>query len=236
MRAESRQSRGAGAPVLKTDTSTPSDGDRPSREERKALQRGKILESAREVFFRDGFVAANLDEVALAAGVAKGTLYRYFENKGDLYVALLAENGRAFEERMREVAKGPGSAADQIRQLGRFYFGHWTRNPTYFQIFWALENPAVTGDLPKPAVAGVIRLWEDCLRVLQDVIRRGVDSGEFGPCDTWEVANILWTVANGLIQTQHVAPRRALLGAKTPEQAFHDMVELFLRGLSAPAR
>ena len=213
---------------------TKSDGQ--GREERKALQRARILEAAREVFFRDGFMAANLDEVALSAGVAKGTLYRYFESKGDLYVALLAENGRAFEERMREVAEAHGSAGDRIRQLGRFYFGHWTRNQTYFQIFWALENPAVTGDLPKQAVAAVIRLWEDCLRLLADVIRSGVDSGEFGPCDTWEVANILWTVANGLIQTEHVAPRRALLGAKTPEQAFHDMVELFLRGLAAPAR
>jgi AcrR family transcriptional regulator len=213
---------------------TKSDGQ--GREERKALQRARILEAAREVFFRDGFMAANLDEVALSAGVAKGTLYRYFESKGDLYVALLAENGRAFEERMREVAGADGSAADRIRKLGRFYFGHWTRNAVYFQIFWALENPAVTGDLPKPALAGVIRLWEDCLHILADVIRSGVDSGEFGPCDTWEVANILWTVANGLIQTEQVGPRRALLGAKTPEQAFHDMVELFLRGLALPAR
>jgi AcrR family transcriptional regulator len=213
---------------------TKSDGQ--GREERKALQRARILEAAREVFFRDGFMAANLDEVALSAGVAKGTLYRYFESKGDLYVALLAENGRAFEERMREVAGAPGSASERIRKLGRFYFGHWTRNQTYFQIFWALENPAVTGDLPKQAVAAVIRLWEDCLRILADVIRGGVESGEFGACDTWEVANILWTVANGLIQTEQVGPRRALLGAKSPEQAFHDMVELFLRGLSAPSR
>jgi AcrR family transcriptional regulator len=213
---------------------TKSDGQ--GREERKALQRARILEAAREIFFRDGFMAANLDEVALSAGVAKGTLYRYFESKGDLYVALLAENGRAFEERMREVAQADGAASERIRKLGRFYFGHWTRNPTYFQIFWALENPAVTGNLPKEAVAGVIRLWEDCLRILADVIRGGVDSGEFGPCDAWEVANILWTVANGLIQTEQMGPRRALLGAKTPEHAFHDMVELFLRGLAAPAR
>jgi AcrR family transcriptional regulator len=158
---------------------TKSDGQ--GREERKAVQRARILEAAREIFFRDGFMAANLDEVALSAGVAKGTLYRYFESKGDLYVALLAENGRAFEERMREVAFATGSASDRIRKLGRFYFGHWTRNPTYFQIFWALENPAVTGDLPKQAVAAVVRLWEDCLRILADVIRSGVDSGEFGP-------------------------------------------------------
>lgn len=212
---------------------TKSDGQ--GREERKALQRGRILEAAREIFFRDGFVAANLDEVASSAGVAKGTLYRYFESKGDLYVALLAENGRVFEERMREVASAPGSASDRIRQLGRFYFGHWTRNATYFQIFWALENPAVTGSLPKQALTAVIRLWEDCLRILADVIRGGVETGEFGVCDTWEVANILWTVANGLIQTDQVGPRRTLLGAKTPEQAFHDMVELFLRGLAAPS-
>ena len=213
---------------------TKSDGQ--GREERKALQRARILEAAREIFFRDGFVAANLDEVALSAGVAKGTLYRYFESKGDLYVALLAENGRVFVERMREVAFASGSASERIRKLGRFYFGHWTRNATYFQIFWALENPAVTGHLPKQGVAAVIRLWEDCLRLLADVIRSGVDSGEFGSCDTWEVANILWTVANGLIQTEQVGPRRALLGAKSPEQAFHDMVELFLRGLAAEGR
>jgi AcrR family transcriptional regulator len=45
-----------------------------SREERKAQSRRRILDSAREVFFRDGFMAANLDEVAEKAGVAKGTL------------------------------------------------------------------------------------------------------------------------------------------------------------------
>lgn len=69
---------------------------RVSRAERKAQSRRRILESARDVFFRDGFMAANLDEVAERAGVAKGTLYRYFESKADLYVAVLADNGNKF--------------------------------------------------------------------------------------------------------------------------------------------
>ena len=70
-----------------------------SRAEKKAIQRRNILDSAREVFFRDGFIEANLDEVAQRAHVAKGTLYRYFENKGELYVAVLAKDGQVFEER-----------------------------------------------------------------------------------------------------------------------------------------
>jgi hypothetical protein len=83
-------------------------------------------------------------------------------------------------------------------------------------------------------VAEVTKLWENCLRILADVIERGVARGDFAPCDAWEVANILWTVANGLIQTEHVAPRRRLRGREL-DRVFEDMVELFLRGLARPA-
>ncbi len=183
------------------------------------------------MFFRDGFVAANLDEVAQLAGVAKGTLYRYFENKADLYVALLVQNGEVFVERMREAAATPGSAADRIRALGSFYFSHWARNRDYFQIFWALDNQGLIGVLPPTLVAEVTKLWELCLRVAADVVEAGVRSGEFAPCDAWEVANLLWTVANGLIQTEHVGPRKELR-AKPLEEVFNDGLELFLRGLT----
>ena len=204
------------------------------REEKKALFRQRILEAAREVFFRDGFMAANLDEVAQLAGVAKGTLYRYFENKGELYVAVLSHNGEIFERRLREASVAGVTPAEQVRSVGRFYFEHWTRNREYFQIFWALENQAVIGELPPGVVDEVTRLWENCLRILAGIIEEGVKDGCFAPCDAWEVANILWTVANGLIQTEHVAPRRELR-RRSLDRVFEDMVEIFVRGLAQPA-
>ncbi len=197
----------------------------------KAQQRQKILDAARQVFFRDGFVAANLDEVAAIAGVAKGTLYRYFANKADLYVALLADNGDVFVAKMREVAENPGNATDRIRGLGKFYFHHWTKNRDYFQIFWALDNQGLIGVLPPALVGQVTALWESSLRILSDVIEDGVRSREFAPCDAWEVANLLWTVSNGLIQTEHVVPRKELRH-KPLEIMFEDSLELFLRGLA----
>lgn len=205
-----------------------------TRDTKKAQQRQRILDAARGVFFRDGFMQANLDEVAGLAGVAKGTLYRYFENKADLYVAILAENGQVFEDRMREAGETEGTAADRLRAISRFYYAHWTQHREYFQIFWALENQNVIGDLPAELVEDVTELWEQCLRILETVIRAGVDAGEFGACDPWEVANILWTAANGLIQTELVAPRRTLRD-KPLERVFDDMVELFVRGLGGSA-
>lgn len=176
---------------------------------------------------------ANLDEVAQKAGVAKGTLYRYFDSKADLYVAVLSHNGDAFAARMREAAARPGSATERIREVRRFYFRHWTENPEYFQIFWALDNQEVIGALPPAVVEEVTRLWENCLRILADVVEEGVRDGEFASCDAWEVANILWTVANGLIRTEQVAPRRQLRGRALP-RVFEDAVELMLRGLARP--
>jgi AcrR family transcriptional regulator len=215
-------------------TKSPEEGGPAKREQKKALQRRRILDAAREVFFRDGFASANLDEVASIAEVAKGTLYRHFDSKADLYVAVLSHNGQVFEERMREAAEGDAAAADRIRQVGRFYHEHWTRNREYFQIFWALDNQELIGELPPGVVDEVTKLWENCLRILADIVDAGVKAGDFAPCDPWEVANILWTVANGLIQTEHVAPRRELR-RRDLDRVFDDTVELFLRGIARGA-
>ena len=206
--------------------------ERSSRAERKAQSRRRILEAARDVFFRDGFMAANLDEVAEKAGVAKGTLYRYFESKADLYVAVLADNGNAFTERMREEARaGGGSAMDQLRRISRFYYDYWIRHPEYFQIFWAIDNQPVIGELPEAVVAEVTRLWEQSLEVLSDMLRRGIEAGELRECDTWEVANILWTTANALIQADATKPRRQL--RRLPlEAVFRDAIDLIFDGLA----
>ncbi len=216
----------------------PGDGDAqaPRREEKKALSRRRILESAREVFFRDGFMSANLDEVADKAGVAKGTLYRYFDSKAELYVAVLAHNGKIFEEKMRETLSPELSAPEQIRCTARFYFDHYVQNRDYFQIFWAIENQPVIGELPKGVIEEVTKLWEQCVQIVAEIISDGIERGSFVRCDPWEVANLLWTIANGLIQTETSATRRQLRRAPLV-RAFDDAVEVVLRGLAvSPAR
>jgi len=202
------------------------------RAEKKQASRKKIVDAAREVFFRDGFMAANLDEVAQRAGVAKGTLYRYFESKAELYVEVLAHNGEIFKQHMRDASKGSDRAADRIRLVSKFYFDHWVRNRDYFQIFWAIENQSVIGELPPGVLGQVSDLWAECIEIVAGIVAEGVASGEFVDSDPWEVANIMWTVANSLIQTEKSATRRSLRRVSL-EKAFDDAVELFLRGLLA---
>jgi AcrR family transcriptional regulator len=204
---------------------------RVTRAEKKALSRRRILDSAREVFFRDGFMLANLDEVAQQAGVAKGTLYRYFESKADLYVAVLAENGKAFTDKMREVAERSENSKDGVRAIAGFYLDHWLQHSEYFQIFWAIDNESLIGGLPPEALAEVSKLWENSLAILNDVLQRGVDRGELEPCDTWEVANILWTLGNGMIQSEFSGARRELR-RRPLRDVYRDGINLIVSGLA----
>src|SRR5262245_66690233 len=65
-----------------------------------------ILEAARAVFAKKGFHDTTVDEIAEAAGVAKGTVYLYYRSKQDIYFEALrfgfASLIKALEREMEE--------------------------------------------------------------------------------------------------------------------------------------
>ena len=58
---------------------------------RDPVKRQQIIEGARRVFIDMGFDAASMNDITRAAGVSKGTIYVYFDNKEELFEALIEE-------------------------------------------------------------------------------------------------------------------------------------------------
>jgi len=81
-------------------------------ERRDALRnRQRVLAAAQELLSESGVEAVEIREVARAAGVGVGTVYRRFGDKGGLCAALLDERERAFQERLLSgpAPLGPGA-------------------------------------------------------------------------------------------------------------------------------
>ena len=108
-----------------------------------ARNRGRILEAARGLFEERGVVDVTMEEIARAAGVGKGTLYRRFPHKGLLCHALLDEPAREFQAEtlagLGEVGVGPveklGLFLDRLvrftdENLDLLYGGHETLDGT----------------------------------------------------------------------------------------------------------
>ncbi len=62
-----------------------------------ARNRARILEAAARLFAERGVEAVTMDEIAAAAGVGKGTLFRRFGDRAGLALALLEESERALQ-------------------------------------------------------------------------------------------------------------------------------------------
>eukprot|EP01037_Dinobryon_pediforme_P013290 gene13290-13401_t len=65
-----------------------------------SLKRQQILNGAREIFMRDGFDGASMNDITRAAAVSKGTVYAYFRSKEILFETLIREDRRQYLERI----------------------------------------------------------------------------------------------------------------------------------------
>lgn len=88
----------------------------PSREEKKAATRTKLLKAAAAVVARQGAMAASLDAIAEKAGLTKGAIYSSFDSKAALLEALSEMAGPTVDS--ADVFDGSRSLADNLAAVG----------------------------------------------------------------------------------------------------------------------
>lgn len=92
------------------------------RRRRKDARPQELLDAAMTLFVEKGFAATRTDEVALRAGVSKGTLYLYFPSKEDLLKAVIAQQ---LSERIAEGAAMAAVHSGSIATLLRTMLADW---------------------------------------------------------------------------------------------------------------
>ncbi|MBC7158202.1 MAG: TetR/AcrR family transcriptional regulator [Rhodobacteraceae bacterium] len=87
-----------------------------------AVRRGRkfdqVLDGARDVFMRDGFEGASVDEIARAAGVSKATLYSYFSDKRLLFMEVARAECRRQADAAVEMIDEAAPVAEVLRTAG----------------------------------------------------------------------------------------------------------------------
>ena len=101
------------------------EGPRPPRRRRKAARAGEIVAAGLEHFAEHGYANTRLEDVARRAGIAKSTVYLYFDNKEALFRATVeAHVTRTFQDMDGLMAFWEGSASALLRAvLERAYEG-----------------------------------------------------------------------------------------------------------------
>ena len=83
----------------------------------------RLLDAAEEVFVRDGYGGAQLDEIATMAGRSKGAVYTHFKSKEDLFLALFEHRTRSYIERLVNSLRKCSNREESLEAFRDFYVG-----------------------------------------------------------------------------------------------------------------
>lgn len=93
------------------------------RKTKKKKTRQAILQAAVKLFQEKGFEKTSVEELALASGIGKGTIYGYFQTKSDILKALYEDK---LERMHRELTTDADQGISITQQMVRMYIGEFT--------------------------------------------------------------------------------------------------------------
>jgi TetR/AcrR family transcriptional regulator len=109
----------------------------PRREREKLRQRQEMLAAALDLFSQKGYHNVSMHEIAEKAEFAIGTLYKFFQNKEDLYKTIVLERCDDFEAAFRRVLAQSDDAVEQLRHYIRFRSERFRDNLSFVRLFLA---------------------------------------------------------------------------------------------------
>ena len=156
---------------------------------RKEARPEEITAAALDLFVERGFANTRLEDVATRAGISKGTLYLYFENKEELFKAVVREGLVSPLALMKGVIEQfEGSSFELLRILLR---GWWekvgaTRVSGIPKLVFA-----EAGNFPELARFYVAEVVEPGHAVIAAIVKRGIARGEFRAVDPMQTATLI---------------------------------------------
>jgi TetR/AcrR family transcriptional regulator len=103
------------------------------------LQADKILAAAARLFATHRFHEARMEDIAAVAEVGKGTLYRYFKDKEELYLALLARAAEAILAKLHAAVQHPGSRREKLVAVVSSLIGYFDEQPHLLDVIQHAE-------------------------------------------------------------------------------------------------
>ena len=205
---------------------------KPRWERRKEARPQELLEAAIDLFVERGYAATRLEDVARRAGVSKGTLYLYYENKEELFKAVVRSSiVPAIGEAEVSVAEFDGSSADLLRHL----IHNWWQRVGATKASGIVKLVTAEADnFPELAKFYQDEVINRGTRMISSMLERGIARGEFRAINVTQTTQVLMAPMLMLVTWKHsVGPCER--GDLEPLAFLDSFLDMALHGLLPPA-
>jgi AcrR family transcriptional regulator len=166
--------------------------------EREAKRR-QIVAAAERVFNGQGFGRTRVADIALEAGVGKGTVYEYFASKDELFFAVFESLQQSVTERIEADLEEGGAIRERLTRLfatGAQVTREQAENQAVIMDFWAASRGQLIEDRFRD---WCVQSYELYRRVVANILREGQEIGEVrGDVDVEALAVMIVAAFDGL--------------------------------------
>ncbi len=156
----------------------PGAGDASALSRREVIEE-HLLDVAAQRFAKAGYRQTTLEEVARHAGVAKASMYRYFENKQELLAKIFLKVVNAFTQAIQPLLEASLPPEEKLRQVVQHLLRTIGENVALFTVFYSAE-----ADLPPKLRAEVTEARQRVVADLERLLQEGMAQGVFRTLDT----------------------------------------------------
>jgi AcrR family transcriptional regulator len=164
-----------------------------------------ILEAARRVFAAAGFEGASVDDVARAAGVAKGTVYLYYPSKEAIYRAAVRQGLEALVEELRRQVEAAPTLREKVRAFVETKVAYFDRNRDFFKIYLATFADLST---PRSCPEEMKSLYRRQLDILEGAFRAAAGRERVRRGRPKDAALAAFDLTRGVVTRRLLAPSR----------------------------
>lgn len=194
---------------------------RPPDAELQERRRAEILDAATAVFAERGFAAADVQDVADKTGVGKGTVYRYFPSKEELFLAAVDHGMRNLKTTVDAAAAAAEQPLKRIAEGVRAYLTFFDEHPEIVELL--VHERAHFRDRKTPTYF-VHR--EANMGPWQDLFRGLIQAGTVRELPVEQITEVISDLLYGTMFTNYFAGRK-----KSPARQCKDVLEILFRGL-----
>ncbi len=194
-------------------------------EQMREATRRRIIHEAASEFARLGFDQANINTIAEQAGIGKGTIYLYFENKRELFLAMLRYIAQSHLATVRSALAIEGTLQQRLEHLFRAFVHLAEAESDTFNVYMS----ALYG-VNRAFQTEAIKLLRDYVAVITLVLEEGQVRGELRCASTESVALMILSLTESFVLSART------LGQSEREiiQQAEKVAQLILKGISEP--
>ncbi len=194
---------------------------RPVDPELWARRQEEILDAATELFAKHGYSGTDTQVLADKLQVGKGTLYRYFPTKQELFLAAVDRVMRRLRAQVETAIEGIEEPLDRITQAIRAHLGFFEEHAEFVELF--IQERALFKDRKRPTYwehrDAYVGRWHDLYRSL-------AADGRIRDIPVERISDVIGDLLYGVMFTNFFTGRR-----KPPEEQTEDILDIVFFGI-----